>query len=135
MTIEPINNNKKEFIVSDLFLDIYINFNVGDQSEKMRLLSKKELYLLLITCLDNHDSDNKTVINNYKLFREEYLEIMDLQANHTTKSEILLDLIEETGDPYVETDYIVTSNLNKLPKVLTKEQVRDIRINIINNNN
>jgi hypothetical protein len=45
----------------------------------------------------------------------------------------LISLIDESGDKYIETDYIITNNGDKLPEPLTKEEVRDAKINIINN--
>ena len=67
--------------------------------------------------------------------KEEYSEIIDLQEDRKVTNEILIELVNETGDKYIETDYIITSSVNKIPNPLTKEEVRDIRINIINNNN
>jgi hypothetical protein len=41
-------------------------------------------------------------------------------------------LITESGDKYIETDHIVYNDDQKLPEPLTKDQVRDAKINIIN---
>lgn len=38
----------KKVVISDLFIDIYKNFNVVNQVDRMKELSKKELYLLLL---------------------------------------------------------------------------------------
>ena len=59
-------------------------------------------------------------------------------STHISKSakelgkEKLQELIKESGDKYIETDGIVDVNGNKLPEPLTKEEVRDAKINIIN---
>ena len=48
------------------------------------------------------------------------------------ESNDLEELIKESGDKYIETDNIVDVYDNKLPAPLTKEEVRDAKINIIN---
>jgi hypothetical protein len=47
-------NLKKKIVVTDLFVEIYENFNVSSQIDKMMKLSDRELYLLLTLCLDKH---------------------------------------------------------------------------------
>ena len=121
----------KKIVVSNEFVDIYRNFNIGNQVDKMKALSKRELYLLLTLCLDKHSDDNPTVSSNFTEFKEQCLEIFHLQDEKTTENQTILDLIEESGDQYIETDNIVDSNGDKLPEPYTKEEIRDIRIGII----
>ena len=64
-------------------------------------------------------------------FKDQCLEIFDVQDEKTTEKQTLLDLIKESGDQYIETDNIVDSNGDKLPDPYTKEEIRDIRIGII----
>ena len=59
------------------------------------------------------------------------MEIFDLLDDKEVTNPILLQLIEETGDKYIETDDIIDVDGNKLPEPLTKEEVRDAKINII----
>jgi len=56
-------------------------------------------------------------------------------SDKETLNPILQILIEESGDKYIETDNIVDVYGKKLPDPLTKEEVRDAKINIINDNN
>lgn len=126
------DNEVKKMIVSDLFVDIYKNFNVVTQVEKMKQLSKKELYLLLTICLDKHSDDDPVVKFNMADFKEEAMKIFDIQDDKTTDDTDLLQLIEESGDKYIETDNIVDSSGSKLPDPLSKQEVRDAKINIIN---
>jgi hypothetical protein len=81
----------KNIHVSNEFVDIYTNFNVVTQVEKMKQLTKRELYLLLTVCLDKFSDEDPVVKHNLLPFKEE-----------------------------------------KLPEPLTKDQVRDAKINIIN---
>lgn len=122
---------EKKIKVSPLFIEIYQNFNVLEQTEKMKLLTKKELYLLLTVCLDKFSDTDKTVRQNFSPFKKEVMEIYDIQDDKETEIKDLLELIEETGDKYIETDYIVDENDNTLSEPLTIEEVRDKRIDII----
>jgi hypothetical protein len=117
--------------VSPLFIEIYQNFNVIDQTEKMKSLTKKELYLLLTVCLDKFSDTDKTVKQNFLPFKEEVMDIFDVQDDKDTTIVELSELIEETGDKYIETDHIQDEAGNLLPDPLTKEEVRDKRIDII----
>lgn len=125
-------SEEKQLKVSNEFFDIFKNFNVVNKVEEMKLLSKKELYLLLTVCLDKHDDEQPTVVYNFQPFREEVMELFEIQDDKETLNPILIQLIEESGDKYIETDNIVDELGNKLPDPLTKEEVRDAKINIIN---
>jgi hypothetical protein len=130
-----MSEETKQLKVSKEFVDIFKNFNVVNVVEDMKLLSKKELYLLLTVCLDKHDDEQPTVVYNFQPFREEVMEIFEIQDDKETLNPILQILIEESGDKYIETDNIVDVYGKKLPDPLTKEEVRDAKINIINDNN
>jgi hypothetical protein len=121
----------KNIHVSKEFVDIFSNFNVVTQVDKMKQLTKRELYLLLTVCLDKFSDEDPVVKHNLLPFKEECLAIFDVQDDKDATEQILIDLIEESGDKYIETDNILYNN-EKLPEPLTKEQVRDAKINIIN---
>lgn len=127
-----MSKETKQLKVSNEFVDIFKNFNMGNKVEEMKQLSKKELYLLLTLCLDKHDDEQPTVVYNFQPFREEVMEIFEVQDDKETLNPILQTLIDESGDKYIETDNIVDTEGNKLPEPMTKEQVRDAKINIIN---
>jgi hypothetical protein len=127
-----MTNETKEIKVSNEFVDIFKYFNVINKVEEMKRLSKKELYLLLTLCLDKHDDEQPTVVYNFQPFREQVMEIFEVQDDKETFNPILQELIDESGDKYIETDGIVDEMGNKLPEPLTKEEVRDAKINIIN---
>jgi len=122
---------KKIVKVSDLFIEIYKNFNVIDQTQKMRTLSEKELYLLLTVCLDKFSDTDKTVVQNFKPFKNEVMNIFDVQDDKESNINVVNLLIEETGDKYIETDNIQDKDGNSLPEPLTTQEVRDKRIDII----
>jgi len=121
----------KKVVVSDLFMDCYKHFNVYSQVERMNELSERELYLLLILCLDKHDDENTVVKHNFIPFEKQIMEIFDVQDDKEVTNQVLLDLVKETGDTYIETENIVDAADNKVSDVFTKEEVRDIRIDLI----
>ena len=129
---ENTDQSTKNIQVSNEFVDIYTNFNVVTQVEKMKQLTKRELYLLLTVCLDKFSDEDPVVKYNLLPFKEEIMSIFDIQDDKDTTDPILIDLITESGDKYIETDYIVYNDDQKLPDPLTKDQVRDAKINIIN---
>lgn len=121
----------KKVVVSDLFMDCYKHFNVYSQVERMNELSQRELYLLLILCLDKHDDENTVVKHNFIPFEKQIMEIFDVQDDKEVTNQVLLELVKETGDTYIETENIVDGSDNKVGDVFTKEEVRDIRIDLI----
>jgi Fe-S-cluster formation regulator IscX/YfhJ len=121
----------KNVTVSDLFVKIYENFNVVDQVENMNNLSEEELYLLLVYVLDRHSDEDPVVVHNLQPFKEKVMEIYELQDDKETNNTVLLELVEKTGDKYIETDYVVDGSGNKLKDPLTKEEVREAKIDII----
>lgn len=123
---------EKKLVVSEVFVNIYKNFNVVNKVEEMKSLSEKELYLLLTVCLDKHDDEQPTVVYNFQPFREQVMDLFEIQDDKETLNPVLEELIKESGDKYIETDNIVDVDGNKLPEPLTKEEVRDAKINIIN---
>ena len=126
------STSENKIHVSNEFVDIFSNFNVVTQVEKMKQLTKRELYLLLTVCLDKFSDEDPVVKHNLLPFKEEIMNIFDVQDDKEPTDSILIDLITESGDKYIETDYIVYNDDQKLPEPLTKEQVRDAKINIIN---
>lgn len=125
---------EKTIAVSDLFKEIYINFNVSSQIENMKRLEKRELYLLLTLALDKHSDEDPVVVNNFQPFKDEVMEIYDIQDDKEATNETLLALIEETGDKYIETDDLVDSEGNKMRTPYTLQEARQAKIDFIDKN-
>jgi hypothetical protein len=87
---------------------------------------------LLTVCLDKFSDEDPVINYNFQPFKDEVMEIFDVQDDKDPISQYLIELIEESGDKYIETDNIVNDKGEKLPDPLTKEEVRDAKINIIN---
>ncbi len=124
----------KRIEVSDSFVEIYKHFNVFNQIKSMKKLSKRELYLLLMFCLDKHDEDNPVVKLNFQPFYSEIRQILNMIDDKKISSTALKKLIKETGE-YVDTDNIFDKMGRLLPEPYTKEEIREVKINIINRNN
>ena len=97
----------------------------------MKALDKEELYLLLTLCLDKHNDTNALALRNFRAFADEIREILDLQEDREVKNQYLLDLAKRTEDSYIETDNIVNSKGEKIPEPYTLQEVRDIKIGLI----
>ena len=125
---------EKKIEVSDNFVEIYKNFNVSSQSDKMGNLSKKELYLLLILCVDKHSDEDPVCINNYKNYSKELTLISSLQDGEEVNDDIIKQLCDETDDKTINVDILVDSSGNKLPDPMKKNEVRDAKIhNVLDN--
>ncbi len=120
--------SKKKIVVSEIFVEIYMNFNVTDQIEQIRRLDKREMYLLLIYVIDRHDENDPVVVKNLNAFESEMIELVSIQEDKPSANETIQDLICETGNRYIETDYIVDRNGRKLKSPLNKQQVRQEKI-------
>lgn len=117
--------------VSNEFIEIYRNFNVSDQKSNMGKLDKKNLYLLLLLCIDKHDDDDFMVINNYSSFEKEIIEIQEHQNKTETSVKELIELKKETDNEYISTLVIRDNNGNELPALYTKDEVRNLKLNSI----
>lgn len=124
----------KKIIVSDEFVDIYTNFNVSSQQEKMKSLSKKELYLLVLLCVDKHSDEDPVCINNYRECADILEAIQSLQDSSETDNQYLIELGEDSGDKTINVDVVEDSKGQKLPEPLKKDEVRNAKIhNVLDN--
>ena len=111
---------------SELLIDIFKMFNVNDQRERMKQLTKKELYYLLLCCTDYHDEEHSTVILNLMDFEKEIDEILKHQESEKTTNPFLLELVQETGSDFIE--------VVDMPKTYTIEEIRELKLkNILDN--
>jgi hypothetical protein len=121
----------KKVQVSSEFIKCYEHFNVFDVISDIKKLDKRELYLLLMLCVDNHDDNNTIVLQNFSEFKEELNEILDLQENEETTNEFLLALTLETCDTAIDIENIVCVDGGNIKAPFTKDEIRDIKIDKI----
>ena len=113
---------QEKYKPSELLIDIFKMFNVIDQRDRMKLLSKKDLYYLLLCCIDKHDEEQSTVISNFKDFELEIDEITSLQKSQETTNPFLLELLEETDSTWIEV-------VDNLPNPYTVDEIRELKLN------
>lgn len=123
---------EKSIPVTDDFVEIFQNFNVFSQINKMKKLSRRELYLLLVACLDKHDDTIEIVNLNFSAFKKEIIRIYNIQDDKKPSNQTLRKLAKETGDKYIETANIVSQSGKPLPKPYSKTEIRELKINYIN---
>jgi len=117
---------ESNFLVSELFLEIYKKFNVCSQIEKMNLLSRKELFLMLTLAVDSFNEENLAVIENCRPFKRELEIILALQDDESVEDPDILELSKEIGEKYIDTHNLISSS-GKLPKPLSDEEALILR--------
>jgi hypothetical protein len=131
-------------MISDLFIDIYLNFNVSDQTERMEKLSRSELFLILLNSI-KFDLKNQYVILNFRHFKREIEILKDFffKYKRSPGEEILipelLEILTPEKDVLGKTSYNWQKKFYKNGKEilpLTEEEAKIKRrnniINIIN---
>lgn len=112
--------------VSDLLIDIYKQFNVCDQRDRMLQLSEKEKYFLFICVVDNHDEEDPIVLQNLSGFSDEIVDdTLSFQETEETKNLFLLEISKETDSAYIDT------TKSNIPTPFTKDEVRELKLNNI----
>lgn len=126
---------EKTIIVSDEFVEIYKKFNVVKQTQELKKLSRKELFLILIVAIDSFSEENNSVIENFRDWGSELQMIGDYLEDRICLDKTLIALGDETGEKYIDISSIRDRSGNKLPNPLSEEEAlhmrRDIGINII----
>jgi hypothetical protein len=112
--------------VSKEFVDIYGKFNVVDQTEKMKELSRSELLLLLTLAVDAFEVGNPYATHNLTPYKAELQLLFDSQGDKKIEDDDILDLVEKTGEKIV-TDGLLDQDGNKLPTPLTDEEATVLR--------
>jgi hypothetical protein len=105
------------------FFECYQYFNVYDLTDKIKQLSEVEKYLLLACAIDEHDEDQNMVIHNFTPFEEELDNIKRINSGETVSSPVFDEIEKYTGDRYISTSHI------DLPKIFTKQEARQLKIN------
>lgn len=123
----------RRIIVSDDFINCYLNFNVYNQIENIKKLSTQDIYFLLIISFSLHDHENPIVFCNYSEFEREIRDILSSCRDNVDSDNIL------RLKKYLEVDnltdfrihFIYDKNGKQLPNIYTKKQVREIHLNNI----
>jgi hypothetical protein len=106
--------------VSNELKECFRYFNVYDLENKIKELTEEERLILTICAIDHHDEDNPLSFNNFKYIKEEMDEILDFHDN-SIETKKIKNLI-------LKSDSSLNISDIDLPKVLTKQEVREIKI-------
>lgn len=121
-------------IVSDLFADVYQNWNVFNQVKKAKKLCRPERLLMLMASVD-FDIDNQFVILNFRSFGEEIEILKQFYFDKNPLNLDLLSILNKTPNGYQRIISIFDRHGNRLLP-LTEEEAkikrREYLINIIN---
>jgi len=117
------------FTVSELFIDIYKNFNVIDQTERLSLLTEKESYILLNLIIERHSEEDPQVVKNLSTSVEKINNLKSLFEIGETRDEVLNSLSTKYGR-YLNIS-LQDSNSQELPEPYTREEVRELKLNNI----
>ena len=117
------------FELSDQLVDIFLNFNVSDQTEQLTKLSTKDYYVLLNLCIDLHSEEDPQVIQNLSTSVEKISNLRTLfETGESTELE-LTELSRKYGN-YLNIP-VEDSLGNELPEPYTREEVRELKLNKI----
>jgi hypothetical protein len=121
-------------IVSDLFVDIYTNFNVCSQVNKIKNLRRPERLLILMSAVD-FDINNEFVSYNFRNFKNEIEILKQLYLHRNPQDYDLLSVLRKEKNRYDRIATLHDKNGNKLIP-LTEEEAkvkrREYLINLIN---
>ena len=68
---------------------------------------------------------------NFQPFKSEVMELFDLQDDKVPTNQIIIDLMSETGDQYIDTSVIVMMDGEQLPKTYTISEIRNKKISLL----
>lgn len=117
------------FTIKDEIKNIFINFNVSNQTEEMKNLNEKELYILLNACIESHSDEDPQVLQNFQSHIEMCKNLRKLFDTGSSDNETLLELSKQYG-PFLSIP-LQDKDGNDLPQPLTRNEVRELKLNNI----
>ena len=129
--IIDMEEKKNEYVVTDDFVDVYKYLNAGDMSERINSLSVIERYILVALSLDNHDIKNPIVRDNLYPLKDIGQSIYDAMEDIDTDDTVIKELVEITGDKYIDLSVLVDSHGNDIPETANQAEIRDWRLKLL----
>lgn len=125
-----MEDDKKKLTVSEEFVETYKYLNAGDMTNAITNLSEIERYALVALSLDNHDMKNIFVRNNLLPLRDIGQAIYDAMEE-IGNNEVIDQLVELTGDKYIDLTVLVDGNGNEMPEPANEAEVRDYKLRFL----
>jgi len=129
--IIDMEEKKNEYVVTDDFVDVYKYLNAGDMSERINSLSVIERYILVALSLDNHEIKNPVVRDNLYPLKDIGQSIYDAMEDVDTDDTVIKELVEITGDKYIDLSVLVDSQGNDMPEPANQSEIRDWRLKLL----
>lgn len=129
--IIDMEEKKNEYVVTDDFVDVYKYLNAGDMSERINSLSVIERYILVALSLDNHEIKNPVVRDNLYPLKDIGQSIYDAMEDVDTYDPVIKELVEITGDKYIDLSVLVDSQGNDMPEPANQSEIRDWRLKLL----
>lgn len=126
-----MEEKKNEYVVTDDFVDVYKYLNAGDMSERINSLSVIERYILVALSLDNHEIKNPVVRDNLYPLKDIGQSIYDAMEDVDTDDPVIKELVEITGDKYIDLSILVDSQGNDMPEPANQSEIRDWRLKLL----
>jgi hypothetical protein len=118
------------YIANETFIEIYRNFNVSNQIDKVKTLTRKQQYILLNLCIEKHNEDDLQVIENLSSFVEEVKSLQHLFKNYGEPEDPFLNELSMKYGKYLNIS-IEDIHGNELPEPYSREEVRELKLNNI----
>lgn len=124
-------SEKKKYIVSDQFIEVYKYLNAGNMINKINELSELERYMLIALSLDNHDIKDVIVKENLYPYREIGQLLYNTMDDQKSDNEIIKKLIEITDDKYIDLSVLIDSSGNEMPNIADQSEIREWRLKLL----
>lgn len=124
-------SEKKKYIVSDQFIEVYKYLNAGNMINKINELSELERYMLIALSLDNHDIKDVIVKENLYPYREIGQLLYVTMDDQKSDNEIIKKLIEITDDKYIDLSVLIDSSGNEMPNIADQSEIREWRLKLL----
>ena len=118
------------YTANETFIEIYRNFNVCNQIDKVKTMDRKEKYILLNLCIEKHNEDDLQVIENLSSFVEEVTILQHLFKNDCESEDPFLNELSMKYGRYLNIS-IEDIHGNELPEPYSREEVRELKLNNI----
>lgn len=124
---------KKKIIVSDEFVEVYKYLAADDMTERINALPEMEKYLLVLLALDKHDVHHPVVHPNVYPLRGIGEALYDQLSEHEHCDDVVSQLVEMTGDKYLDVSVLRDGAGNEMPEPATKDEIRDYKLRFLDN--
>lgn len=126
-----MEETKEKLQVSNEFVETYKYLNAADMTDAIGKLCELEKYILVALSLDKHDIKNYFVRHNLLPLKEIGQNIYDAMEDHQISNKTIEQLIQLTGDKYIDLSVLVDSSGNEMPEPADQSEIREYKLRFI----